>query len=186
MRAHDVAHECETEGLHRLMARLSGQQQRVLRSWIWHVEFGEMTAEEWWKSPTVKRVAKSTWHKPAGQGGNYWHDPAFRAALDAYKGRVGEWELLREERALREAGQVLRLNSVRAARRVVQLMDQAESETVRLNAAKDILNRIEETAERGIRRVTVEDVRELSDEELLALVGDGDGTGAGGIGGGDG
>lgn len=145
------------------MEALSPRQQQVLRSYVRNVEYGEKTLEEWLRSDPVA-VARSTWYKADG---NYWHSEEFQQALTTYRRAYLGWLTAEERRSIEQANRLLRMEASRAAERMIQLSQAAESETVQFQATKDILNRADESiAEKNSPQKMV---HELSDDELAAI-----------------
>jgi hypothetical protein len=147
MRAFEASHECETYELWQTLSALTAEQRRVVRSYVRRVEFGAMGVEEWLRDdPTAP--AASTWRKA---GGNYWGSEAdpnslFRKAVEEYTEAFGKWTLRAEARQVRVAGEILAGGLKSAARRLVTLVDEGENDRIRLDAAKNLLDRFKDTA----------------------------------------
>lgn len=165
MVAYKFPHECETEGVARALGRLSGKQQQVLRAFVRVVEFGEKSLEGWLRDGPGN-VARSTWYKPDG---NYWHDADFRTALEVYRRSYSAWVTTEELKSIEVARRTLRLEAAAAARRMVELSKSADTDSVRLSATKDILNRADESLAEANAPQRL--VHELSDEELELIAG---------------
>lgn len=164
MTPYKFPHVSEGEGVHRLMDKLSGKQQRALRSFVRLVEFGEMSVEEWCGN-APDSVARSTWYKPDG---GYYHDADFQAALAAYRKSYSAWVTAEEQRSVEQARRSIRLETAAAAQRMIDLSRSAEDERVRFQATKDLLSRADDSlAERNAPQRLV---HELSDEELEQIV----------------
>jgi len=146
MRVYDYGHECETQELTETLSALSPSQRRALRSYVRLVEFGGMKLEDWYNEPDAP--AKSTWNKP---GGNFMGSTAepnhiFRAAVEEYIVAYTKWTVRAEARQVRAASGELAGGIVRAARRLVHLVDEGENDRIKLDAAKTVLDRFKDTA----------------------------------------
>lgn len=150
-----IPHDCERAEVADRLNRLSANQRKVVRSYVRHVEFGEMKLSEWIAQDKVPRVSLSTWRQRADKKGNYWGTEdspnlLFRDAVAAYITAMGRWQTEEEAKTVRQANRELRLASLTSARRVINLVDNGENDRVKLDAAKDVLNRAsEETAEKS-------------------------------------
>jgi hypothetical protein len=169
MRVYDYGHECETEELTQTLSALSPAQRRAVRSYVRNVEFEGMTLKDWLL--TEDAPAESTWNKP---GGNYWGSNAnpnhiFRAAVQEYTEAYTKWTLRAEQRQIRAAGGIMAGGLVRAARRLVTLVDEGENDRIKLDAAKDLLNRFKDTASQAPASAQGES-SELSDEERASRI----------------
>jgi len=165
MKLYAYPHECETWEVAQALAPLDVSQRRVLRSYVANVVYGEMSLEAWAGAADVPRVALSTWRKP---GGRYWGtDEApnnlFRDAVEKMVSARETWISRRVTLETTKALEALSLGLSPAAKRVVSLVDEGENDRIRLDAAKDILNRFGATAEKAV--VSSSDKNELSDEE---------------------
>lgn len=170
MRVFDYGHECETEELTQTLSALSREQRRAVRSYVRNVEFGGVTLDKWLESDP-DAPARSTWHKP---GGNYWGSNAepnaiFRAAAHEYTEAYTKWSLRAEARQLRAAGGVLASGVVRAAHRLVHLVDEGENDRIKLDAAKNLLDRFKDTASQA-PAASGDDSSGLSDDERAARI----------------
>lgn len=160
MTPYKFPHASEGEAVHRLMDKLSGKQQRALRSYVRLVEFGEMSVEEWCGN-APDSVARSTWYKPDGK---YFHDEDFLAALAGYKKSYSAWVTSEERRSVEQAKRSIRLEAAAAAQRMIALSRGAEDERVQFQATKDILSRADESLAEANAPQRL--VHELSDDEL--------------------
>ncbi len=146
MRVYDYGHECETQELSETLSALSPAQRRALRSYVRLVEFGGMTLEDWYNEPDAP--AKSTWNKPSGNFMGSAAEPnhVFRAAVEEYVAAYMKWTVRAEARQVRAASGELAGGIVRAARRLVHLVDAGENDRIKLDAAKTVLDRFKDTA----------------------------------------
>lgn len=169
MRIYDYGHECETEELTEVLSALTPAQRRAVRSYVRLVEFEGMTLEEWLLK-AEDAPAKSTWNKPDGNfwGSNARPNHAFRAAVQQYTEAYTKWTLRAEQRQLRAASGVMSSGLTRAARRLVALVDEGENDRIKLDAAKDLLNRFKDTASQA--PAASGDDSGLSDEERAARI----------------
>ena len=169
MRAFETSHECETWELWQTLSALTPEQRRVVRSYVRRVEFGEMGVEEWLRDdPTAP--AASTWRKA---GGNYWGSEAdpnalFRKAVEEYTEAFGKWTLRAEARHVRVAGEILAGGLKSAARRLVTLVDEGENDRIKLDAAKNLLDRFKDTASQA--PAASGDDSGISDDERAARI----------------
>ena len=169
MRAFEHSHECETYELWQTLSALTPEQRRVVRSYVRRVEFGEMGVEEWLREdPTAP--AASTWRKA---GGNYWGSEAepsalFRKAVEEYTEAFGRWTLRAEARQVRAAGEILAGGLKSAARRLVTLVDEGENDRIKLDAAKNLLDRFKDTASQA--PAASGDDSGISDDERAARI----------------
>lgn len=169
MRAFEASHECETYELWQTLSALTPEQRRVVRSYVRRVEFGEMGVEEWLRDdPTAP--AASTWRKA---GGNYWGSEAepnalFRKAVEEYTEAFGKWTLRAEARQVRVAGEILASGLKSAAKRLVTLVDDGENDRIKLDAAKNLLDRFKDTASQA--PAASGDDSGISDDERAARI----------------
>lgn len=170
MRVYDYGHECETEELTETLSALTPAQRRAVRSYVRLVEFEGMSLDEWLRT-AQDAPAKSTWNKPDGNfwGSNGRPNHVFRDAVKQYTEAYTKWTLRAEQRQLRAAGGVLAGGLTKAARRLVALVDDGENDRIKLDAAKDLLNRFKDTASQAPASAQG-DGSELSDEERAARI----------------
>lgn len=116
-----LPHECEREGLAKLLSGLDARQRQVLRSFVWQVELGERSLTEWLASDPAA-VARSNWYN-AGPKGRYWGNADFQAALKAYVRAGLEWQTGQERRAVEAAQRRIRRAAPGAADRLVEQVD---------------------------------------------------------------
>lgn len=169
MRAFEVSHECETYELWQTLSALTPEQRRVVRSYVRRVEFGEMGVEEWLRDDATAPAA-STWRKA---GGNYWGSEAepnalFRKAVEEYTEAFGKWTLRAEARHVRVAGEILAGGLKSAAKRLVTLVDEGENDRIKLDAAKNLLDRFKDTASQA--PAASGDDSGISDDERAARI----------------
>lgn len=107
-----LPHECESEEIAGLLARLTPRQRRVLRAYVWQVELGEKSLTAWLAEPACP-VARSTWYKLRDRA-------AFQDALDAYRRAGLAWAMNQEKRSVEAAQRKLRLASSGAAERLTE------------------------------------------------------------------
>jgi len=184
---YSVPHDCEKQELAARLQYLSAKQQKVLRSYIKHVHFGDMNLTQWLQAKNVQSVSTASWRKPAIKGGNYWGTEEspnvdFRAAVDAYVAAMNRFHTDQEEKAISQANRIIRLASVRSATYIADLIGNKEAQDKdRLNAAKTVLDRASvETAEKSnvavnmpssdtfadMRRQAAKKAKEIEEEAL--------------------
>ncbi len=112
-----LPHECEREGLARLLSGLDARQRKVLRSYVWLVELGERTVSEWLAGEKAP-ISRSMWYD-AGPKGRYWGNGAFRDAVAAYVRAGLEWQTNQDRRAVEAAQRKIRRAAPAAADRLV-------------------------------------------------------------------
>lgn len=175
---HALPHSCETAEIAGLLDPLTHQQRRTLRSYVWSVELGAQSVSAWLADPQCP-VSTKSWYR-TGEAAKYLHSPVFRAALDAYRRAGQQWQIADEARTIAAARRTLRQGASKAASRMVDLVDNAKSDAVKLLAAQQVLDRADaETASKGPTGPT--NVIELTDDELLAIASRGSGdAGSGG------
>jgi hypothetical protein len=151
----NVPHDCEKAEVAERLVHLSAKQRKVVRSYVRNVEFGEMSLTQWIDQDQYPRVSLSTWRRPESKGGNYWGTEdspnlLFRDAVQVYVTAYARWETEEEETSIRSAGREMRLGALNAARRITDLVDNADKDETKLNAAKTVLDRASmETAEKS-------------------------------------
>jgi len=159
---------CERETLAEKLAKLDRQQVRVLRAYIYDVEFGSRLLKEW--LGTEFAVSETVWRKPYSKGGRYYGteidgNPDFRAALLAYRTAYIAYESAREEEAVRKAASAYRLAAPKAAEVHIGLMENANDERVRLQAASEVADRAsKDTARKGEVSAAVGSIEEWRKE----------------------
>jgi hypothetical protein len=147
MQAYELPHSCETAEIAELLAQLTPRQRRVLRSYVWQVELGELLVSEWLASEGCP-VGVKAWYR-RGDNAAYTHNPAFMAALAAYLRTGQRWTLNQEQRQVERARSTLMQASNKAALRLAGLVD-SESERIALEAANSVLDRADlKTATKG-------------------------------------
>jgi len=177
IQAHVLPHGCETAEIAALLAVLTHQQRRVLRSYVWAVELGEQSVSEWLAAEKCP-VSVRSWYR-RGDNANYLHNADFQRALEAYVQAGQRWQLGEEARTIAAARRTLRQGACKAASRMVDLVDNAKSDAVKLLAAQQVLDRADaETASKGPAGQT--NITELSDDELIAIASRGNAGSGGG------
>lgn len=172
---YEIPHACELQELAGVLAQLTRNQRQVLRSYIWQVELGDRTVTAWLAGEKCP-VSTNTWYR-TGKRSGYYHNEAFQEAITAYKQAGQRWLLSEEERSVAAATRKLRLGAVRAAERMVDLVDNAGSDMVKLRAAEQVLDRAD--AATAAKVPAGLNVTELSDDELIAIASRGN-SGSGG------
>lgn len=115
--AYALPHECEREGLAKLLSVLDARQRRVLRSFVWLVELGERSVSEWLGMEPAP-ISRSMWYDATPRG-RYWGNEDFRSALTAYVKAGLEWQTNQERRAVEAAQRRIRRAAPVAAERLV-------------------------------------------------------------------
>jgi hypothetical protein len=110
-----LPHECEHAELASLLAGLTPRQRRVLRSYVWQVEFGELTVTMWLASP--RSPSRSKWYQGHGL---YWGNEAFQRALAAYRRAGLKWMTDQDQRSVELAQRRIKRASHGAAERLVE------------------------------------------------------------------
>ena len=168
---YELPHACESFELAATLAQLDREQVRALRSFMWQVEFGDKSIREWLASDTCP-VSLNTWYR---RNGRFMHDPMFQRAQEQYR-RVGQrWLVAEEERSIGDALRDLRLGARRAARRMLDLVDNGTTDGVRLRASEQVLDRADVAV--GSKAPSQRPMMDLTDDELLAIVRGGGGAG---------
>lgn len=115
---YELPHECEREGLAKLLAGLTRRQRQVLRSYVWQVELGERTVSQWLEAEACP-ISRSQWYNATATG-KYWGNETFRAALATYVQAGLEWQTSQERRAVEAAQRRIRRAAPVAAERIVE------------------------------------------------------------------
>lgn len=110
-----VPHECEHAELAALLAGLTPRQRRVLRAYVWQVEFGEQTVTMWLALPTSP--SRSKWYQGNGL---YWGNEAFQRALAAYRRSGLKWMADQDQRSVELAQRRIKRAAHGAAERLVE------------------------------------------------------------------
>ena len=172
-----LPHASESQEIALALARLSPKQRRVLREYIWQVELGGLGVTEWLRSEKCP-VTQKAWYLP-GDKANYLHNEAFQEALDLYKVAGQRWLISEEARTVEAAQRKLRMGAVKAADRMVDLVDNAGSDMVKLRAAEQVLDRADAaTASKG--PTGQPNMADLTDDELIAIASRGSAGSGGG------
>jgi hypothetical protein len=118
MLAYELPHECETQEIAVLLAALSAVQRRVLRSYVWQVELGQLSVTAWLRSEMCP-VSERTWYSK-GKNARYCYNQAFQHALRTYVQAGQRWQVADEERHIARARSTIVRATPRAADRVVE------------------------------------------------------------------
>lgn len=162
---YDLPQSWETEEVVTLLAQLSTTQRRALRAYVSQVEMGDMDVTAWLASPACP-VSRAAWYR--GGQRNYLNNELFQGALDAYLKRAIKAQTASEDRAMRQASSKLKMLVLEAVNSLEQLMNNGESDAVKLRATDSILNRAGmETAEKSSNEVvgmTLDEWRKQQEE----------------------
>jgi hypothetical protein len=168
LRRYELPHACESMEIAQALTRLAAKQRRVLREYIWQVELGEVGVTAWLESEKCP-VSPRAWYA-SGHKANYLHNDAFKEALALYRDGGQRWLITEEARTVEAAQRKLRLGAVKAADRMVDLVDNAGSDMVKLRAAEQVLDRADAaTASKG--PTGQPNMADLTDDELIAIAG---------------
>lgn len=149
---YDLPQSWETEEVVGLLLQLTTTQRRALRSYVSQVELGAMDVTEWLGSDLCP-VSRTAWYRQGGK--NYLAHPIFQEALQASLWRAIAAQTAEEEKAIQRATRKLRLLVPGAVDKLEALMNNGESDAVKLRATDSILNRAGlETAEKSTTEVT--------------------------------
>ena len=152
MSLYDLPQSWETEEVVALLLQLSRTQRRALRAYISQVELGKMNVLEWLASDLCP-VSRAAWYRN-GQA-NYLNNELFQETLRACLRRAIAAQTAEEEKAIQRATRKLRLLVPDAVDKLEALMNNGESDAVKLRATDSILNRAGlETAEKSTTEVT--------------------------------
>ena len=110
-----LPHECEHAELAALLAGLMPRQRRVLRAYVWQVEFGEKSVTAWLALPTSP--SRSKWYQGDGL---YWGNEAFQRALAAYRRAGLKWMTDQDQRSVEQAQRRIKRASSGASERLVE------------------------------------------------------------------
>jgi hypothetical protein len=176
LRRYELPHACESMEIAQALARLAARQRRVLREYIWQVELGELGVTAWLESEKCP-VSPRAWYA-SGHKANYLHSDAFQEALALYRDAGQRWLITDQARSVEAAQRKLRLGAVKAAERMVDLVDHAASDMVKLRAAEQVLDRADvATASKG--PTGQPNMADLTDDELIAIASRGSTSGGG-------
>jgi hypothetical protein len=114
----ELPHECESAEIAELLARLNPRQRRVLRSYVWQVELGELTVTAWLAGEKCP-VRRPNWYDARPGKGRFWGNADFQRALAAYKLAGLRWQVGQEERQIAQAQRRIRHAAPAAAERLV-------------------------------------------------------------------
>lgn len=136
---YELAYACESAEVAALLNALKPKQRRVLREYVWRVELGDVGVTEWLKSEDCP-VGERAWYDKGDKAG-YLHNPLFQTALEAYKKAATASQVREEQKSVAQAQRELRMGAVKAAKRLVYLVENAENENVQEKAAEAVLDR---------------------------------------------
>lgn len=110
-----LPHECEHAELAALLAGLTPRQRRILRAYVWQVEFGEQSVTAWLASP--QSPSRSKWYQGDGL---YWGNEAFQRALAAYRRAGLKWMTDQDQRSVEQAQRRIKRAASAASERLVE------------------------------------------------------------------
>jgi hypothetical protein len=116
VQSYGLPHECEREELAALLGRLTSQQRRAVRSFVWQVEMGSQSVTAWLASD-VCPVSHASWYRGNGR---LWCNPEFQRALRAYRTTALQWQTEQERREVLRARTTLLRATPDAAGRLVE------------------------------------------------------------------
>lgn len=173
--AYELPHFCETAEVAEALAGLSRTQRRALRSYVWQVELGETCKTDW----LAEQTFGDAWYR-TGKQARYEHNEQFQTALRLYLRSALRWSTAEEQQAISKANRTLRMAADRAARRVVDLVDNGEKDRDRLDAAKTVLSAAGISGEQVTVNLGAGDVQRMTDDELERIArGERGGSGGG-------
>ncbi len=140
-------------------------QEKTIIAIVWNIILtGGFDRPAFWQRPDT--CAESTYKK--------WRkdDPSFVPVLETAVDAGWKWSTREATTAVQEALAIIKLAAPEAAQTMVNLMLNAEAEQQRRLAADSILNRVEETAEKGAKTavtLTLEQAQALRQQAQAEL-----------------